>query len=186
MNLPHLREWLLRNKVDPAGVTNPRHAVLPSFRFRTNYLTASSLGAANVEPSRSKVVEGLLLTVTPDVVEALRVKEGHPRRYKETEVQVIDPKSGKFINAITYRVTMDYQLLFDIPVSTRYLSFVLEGAKAIPLSPDYQASLRSMLWAPKAIDSLAMIQRALLIQGNEEQFRRLRWLNWRDWRRFQA
>jgi len=186
LNLPHLRDWLRRCKVDPAGVTNPRHAVLPSYRFRTNYLTASSMGAANIEPSRGKVVEGLLLTISPEVQEALRAKEGHPRRYEETEVEVIDPKSGRFINAITYQVTLDHRLLFDVPVSNRYLRFVLEGAKAIPLSPDYQASLRSMLWAPKAIDSLAMIQRALLERGTEMPYRERRWLNRRDWRRFLA
>jgi len=186
MNLPHLRDWLRRCKVDPAGVTNPRHAVLPSYRFRTNYLTASSLGATNVEPCRGQFVEGLLLTITPEVREALRAKEGHPKRYEEVEVEVIDPKSGRFVKAITYQVTLDYRLLFDVPVSTRYLKLVLDGAQAIPLSPSYQARLRSMLWAPRRIDSLAMIQRALLLQGNKELSRRLRWLNWCDWRRFQA
>ena len=81
MNLVHLREWLRRFGVEPDGVSHPRLAILPGFRFRTNYLTSNSLGAANIEPGRTHQVEGVLLQVSPAALKALDLKEGHPHRY---------------------------------------------------------------------------------------------------------
>ena len=129
------------------------------------------------QPCRGKCVEGVLLSVTPDVVKALRAKEGHPTRYEEIDIEVIVPETGQTVKAITYRVSREYRLYCDVPVSGRYLRRVLNGANAIPLSHKYQTHLRSIL---NEMDSVAMIQRAVLMEGNVEAFRRLRWMNWCD------
>ncbi len=148
MNIEHLRKWLDRFCVPHEGVSNPRLAILPGFRLRTNYLTMASLGAANIEPCRGQQVEGVLLTVSPDVVAALDLKEGHPRRYRQTKVVVIVPPSGRTITAMTYRVTEEYQLPFDFPVSATYRNMVLSGAAEAGLSSGYQSHLRGMLTTP--------------------------------------
>lgn len=73
MNLPHFEAWLRRFGVQPDGMDSPRRVSRPDYRLRTNYLTSSSLGAANVEPSPGDAVEGLLLAISPEALEALGV-----------------------------------------------------------------------------------------------------------------
>ncbi len=148
MNIEHLREWLDRFGVPGDGVSNPRLAILPGFRLRTNYLTTTKKGAANIEPSRGQQVEGVLFTVSPDVVAALDLKEGHPRRYRQTKVEVIMPPSGRKITAMTYRVTEEHQLDFDMPVSEAYRNLVLSGAAEAGLSLAYQSRLKTILRIP--------------------------------------
>lgn len=152
MNLGHLRDWLRRFGVEPEGATNPRRVLLPDHRLRTNYLTASGWGAANVEPSCDDAVEGILLAISPEAREALRAKEGWPRRYEETIVEVILPSNGKTLPALTYRVTPEHRLPVDVPVSPRYRALILDGAKTARLSRGYQSHLRRMLRTPLMMD----------------------------------
>lgn len=153
MNLAHLHEWLERLDVPCLGARNPRRAILPGFRIRTNYLTTASLGAANIEPCRGEQVEGVLLQVWQNAVAALRAKEGCPRRYEEIDVEVIIPSMGRKIHAMTYRVTNDHQLPFDLPVSNGYRKLILDGARAARLSVSYQARLKRILRSPAMLDS---------------------------------
>lgn len=153
MNTDHLLEWLDRAGVPREEVSHPQRAILPGYRLRTNYLTTSSLGAANIEPCRGEQVEGLLLRISPAVRTVLRMKEGVSHRYEEINVEVIVPTSGNKIQAITYRVTRDHQLPFDLPVSARYRQLILDGAREARLSRDYQAHLKSMLKSPTSIES---------------------------------
>lgn len=148
MHLPHLREWLRRFGVEPDAVNDPRRVILPNHRIRTNYLTTSSLGAANIEPSRGEVVEGILLSISPDVQKALRAKEGWPRRYAEIDLEVIMPSTGKPVPAFTYQVTAEHRLPVDVQVSPRYRALILNGAKRAQLSRAYQSHLRAMLKTP--------------------------------------
>ncbi len=148
MNLPHLRHWLRRFGVEPEGVVHRHSVILPDFCMRTNYITTSGLGAANIEPCQGDAVEGILLSISPDVQEALRAKEGWPRRYHEVVVEVIDPSSRTTVQAVTYRVTPEHALPFDVPVSPRYRRLILKGAKTARLSSAYQSHLRAMLTTP--------------------------------------
>lgn len=145
MNLKHLRAFLHRFGVGPEGVSDPRHVILPDYRLRTNYLTTSGLGAANIEPCPGDAVEGVLLTITTDVQDALRAKEGWKHRYDETTVEVTLPSNGEMILALTYRVTPEHRLPHDAPVSPRYRSLILAGAQDAGLSAEYQEHLRRIL-----------------------------------------
>lgn len=148
MNLSHLHEWLRRFRVQPDDATNPRRVILPDHRLRTNYLTTSNIGAANIEPSSGDAVEGFLLTISPEAREALRAKEGWPHRYAEIGVEVVLPRSRKTIQAVTYQVTPQYRLPIDMPVSARYRALILDGATAAHLSAAYQSHLRAVLLTP--------------------------------------
>ena len=153
MNLSHLRDWLRRFGVEPEGVSNPRRVILPDHCLRTNSLTASGLGAANVESSPGDVVEGILLAISPEVLEALRAKEGWPHRYDEIAVEVVVPSGHRTSPALTYRVTPEHALPFDVPVSSRYRALILDGAKTARLSRAYQSHLRAMLKTPPMMDA---------------------------------
>jgi len=153
MCLVHLREWLCRFGVEPDGVSQPRHAILPGFRLRTNYLTSNALGAANIEPSRGQQVEGVLIKASPDALVSLDRKEGHPCRYNRINIEVMVPPSQELIKAVTYRVTEDHQLPFDLLVSTTYRDVVLAGAKEARLSEPYQEALKLILKSPMMFES---------------------------------
>ena len=149
MHLTHLQEWIAQFGVPAENVCNPRLAILPGFRFRTNYLTTASLGAANIEPCRDEQVEGVLLRVSPNAVEALRRKEGHPHRYKEVAVNVVLQPCGREVQAFTYIVAPRHRLPFDVPVSARYRDLVLTGAGQAGLSPVYRSHLAAILQVPR-------------------------------------
>ena len=153
MNLVHLGEWLCRFGVEPEGVSHPRLAILPRFRLRTNYLTSRNLGAANIEPCRGEQVEGVLLSISPAVRAVLRMKEGCPHRYEEINVEAFLPASQEVIQAITYRVTKNHQLPFDLPLAAAYRTLILDGAREARLSESYQAGLKSILKSPMLLES---------------------------------
>jgi len=133
-------------------VSRGRRAILADFRFRTNYLTTSGYGAANIEPCTGDVVEGVLLTISEDARLALRDKEGFPHRYDEIYVEVALPSNGEMILALTYRVTPEHRLAHDAPVSQRYRSLILGGAKAAQLSHTYQGHLHDILKTPLMVE----------------------------------
>ena len=149
MSLPHLREWLRRSGVQPDEVSNPRLAILPRFRIRTNYLTTTGLAAANIEPFPEEHIEGVLLAISTEAHKRLRMKEGNPHRYGEIEVEVIMPSSGERIQAFTYAVTINHRLPFDLPVSEGYRKLVLDGAQQAKLSRVYQTRLKTLMKTPK-------------------------------------
>ena len=147
LNIPHLTEYL-----DTHGVTQEdtelkaEHALLHNFRLRTNYFSGShGAGACNIEPEQAKCVEGVVMTITPAIQKILRVKEGHPHRYHETEVEVHTALTQAPVRALTYVVTPEYRLDVDLPVTARYRALILAGAKNFRLSESYQQSLRSQL-----------------------------------------
>jgi len=145
MNLKHLHDFFHRFGVEAEGVVNPRRVVLPDYRLRTNYLTTSGLGAANIAPRPGDAVEGILLTISPDAQDALRAKEGWKHRYDETIVEVTLPSNGETILAFTYQVTPEHRLSLDVAVSPKYRSLILAGAEEAGLSPEYQEHLRRIL-----------------------------------------
>ena len=63
--------------------------MLRGYRLRTNYFSqAHRAGAANIEPAKGHIVEGIVIEITPAVLDVLRIKEGWPRCYAEAEVLV--------------------------------------------------------------------------------------------------
>lgn len=153
IHLPVLRHYLRQHGCDPSGISNPRRAFLEGYRFRTNYLTCSLWGAANIEPDAHARVEGILMQVTPEVVECLRRKEGCPVRYDETTVAVRLPRSCHCIVAVTYRVTDEYSLPTDTLVHPTYRATILEGAQHWGFGRDYQKRLRRVLRTASEINA---------------------------------
>lgn len=149
INLAHLRSFPADQDVDSDDVKYPQHAVLPDYRFRTNYLsTVHGAGACNVEPCQEAAVEGVAMEITPTVVDAIRRKEGWSTRYREIEIAVEIASTGEVINAMTYIVTPEHRLSYDLPLSPDYRQLILKGAREFKFSQAYQEWLRVVLRPP--------------------------------------
>ncbi len=146
INLNHFTDYL-----DTHGVTldtdlHGQHALLHHFRLRTNYYASThGAGACNIESSKNECVEGVIITITPSIQDALRIKEGYPHRYEETEVIVHTAGTQEPVQAITYVVTPTHRLNVDLPVTAKYRALILNGAKHFKFSEDYQQSLNIKL-----------------------------------------
>ena len=83
---PHSAVWAAQRDTVNAHrfVPLPRAAGLCPMKTVARHKT----GAANIEESAHSHVEGVLYEVTPAIRNALRKKEGWPRRYRETNVAV--------------------------------------------------------------------------------------------------
>ena len=146
LNLVHFRAYLASHGIPPDDVENPRRAILPDHRLRTNYLSCvHRAGACNIEPVLGHAVEGVVMEISSTVRSALRVKEGWPVRYEETEVEVIVPPAKTSVIAFTYVVNPTHRLNRDQPVSGDYRRLVLGGARVAGLSAPYQTFLRRAL-----------------------------------------
>lgn len=84
------------------------------------------------------------MQITPDVLNALRLKEGYPFRYDEILVKV-RLRNGWKLDAFTYRVTPTMQEDTDLPVSDRYRKLILNGAQDWGFSTSYQEHLDTFL-----------------------------------------
>jgi hypothetical protein len=159
LSLAHLKAFLFSRGVPARHVQKPRLAILPDHRLRTNYFSwVHKAGACNVEPAKNHVVEGIVLKVTNAARWALRIKEGWPRCYEETEIQVVIPSDEAILTAFTFVVSPAHQLKRDQPVSNIYRQLILDGAKTAALSMSYQRSLRRRL--KPLPDGQACLQRA--------------------------
>ena len=146
LNLRHLQSWIAERGVGVDGVRDPLRAILDGFRLRTNYYsTGHDAGACNIERDSGDRVEGILLRVSASALEALRIKEGCPHHYVETNLHVFVPEVEGFVGAVTFVVHADRRLEYDLPVAEKYRQIVLGGAKAAGLTPKYQNRLKRIL-----------------------------------------
>ena len=146
INIPHLQAYLDTHGLTLDTELRGKHAVLHNFRLRTNYFAAShGAGACNIEPAPDHHVEGVVMKITPAVQGALRLKEGFPHRYAEIDIIVNTAATQAPVRAVTYVVTPEHRLDIDLPVTARYRSLILAGAKDLNFSKSYQQMLRRLL-----------------------------------------
>ncbi len=146
ISLDHLRSYLDTHGVTLDSEFGGEHALLHHYRLRTNYFAGTHLaGACNIEPAQGHHVEGVVMSITPAIQDALRLKEGVPLRYHEIEVNVHTAATQASVRAITYVVTLAHRLDVDLPVTARYRKLILDGAKAFGLTGMYQQRLRRVL-----------------------------------------
>ncbi len=146
MNVLYLKHYLEACGASPRGLGNQQRAILHGYRFRTNCLTESSGGAANIEPHEGSKVEGVIVEVSPEILKVLRDKEDWPDGYKEITVSVEVPALKRNdVPAFTYIVTQKYALPFDQPVSLDYRHIILAGAHRLGLSEAYCQHLEKQL-----------------------------------------
>ena len=152
LNLDHLTDYLGKHGVSVDTDFQAEHALLHNYRLRTNYFAAShGAGACNIEPAHDHRVEGVVMSITPAVQEVLRVKQGFPLRYHEIDVIVHTASTQASVRALTYVVTPTHRLDVDLPVTDRYRSLILAGAKHFGFSKSYQQELRGMLKAAPSL-----------------------------------
>ena len=146
INLSHLTDYLDTHGVTLDTELRGQRALLHDHRLRTNYFAGSHrAGACNIEPAPGHHVEGVIITITTAIQEILRVKEGHPRRYEEIEVEVHTASTQAPVRALTYVVTPTHRLDVDLPVTDRYRDLILAGAKHFDFSKSYQRELHQRL-----------------------------------------
>ncbi len=92
------------------------------------------------------------MQITNAARDAIRIKEGWPRRYEEVEMEVILPPSRQRINAITYVVSPKERFPFDLPVTAEYRGLILEAARDHAFSHEYQDLLTQVLQPLDAAD----------------------------------
>ena len=144
INLEHFSAYLAAHGVDPDNVANCRHATLLDYRLRSNYYAAAHrAGACNIEYAKNEMVEGVVMTITPSVREALRLKEGWPTCYEEVEIAVMTEDAE--MSAFTYIVNAGRRLDVDLPVARYYRDYILSGAKRWGFSAAYQDHLQHLL-----------------------------------------
>ena len=146
VNLDHFTDYLSTHGVTIDTELQAEAARLEGYALRTNYFAGSHrAGACNIEPAPGHHVEGVIITITTAIQEILRVKEGHPRRYEEIEVEVHTASTQAPVRVLTYVVTPTHRLDVDLPVTARYRALILAGAKHFRFSKSYQEELRSRL-----------------------------------------
>lgn len=150
MNLRHLLEWCQLDTVFLDTELKPQRAVLPGFRFRTNYVSSAGGGAANIEQSKGSCVEGVVLSIPIPMLHLIRRKEGFPFRYREVLVRVKDETTGQCHLALTYQVAPRHRRDLDVQVCESYRNTILVGAMSHRLSREYQKMLRSIRTKAKA------------------------------------
>ena len=145
-NILYFTHYLEACGTSPAGLRNEQHAILHGYRFRTNCLTESSGGAANIEPHEGARVEGVAMEIAPEILKVLRDKEDYPAGYREITVAVEVPAwKRKDVEAFTYVVTRKFELPFDQPVSIEYRHLIMAGAQQFKFSESYREYLGEKL-----------------------------------------
>ena len=158
LNLDHLTAYLDTPDVKLDTELVGQHGFLHNFHLRTNYYASSHrAGACNIEPAHNHHVEGVLWIITQPMRDALRVKEGYPRCYQETEVIVHTASTQEPVRAITYVVSPKHRLDVDLPVTERYREFVLNGAKQFKLTRKYQKMLNDLLQVAPSLKILSSV-----------------------------
>jgi len=158
VNRNHIVEYLDTLGVKLDTELDGEHALLQNFHIRTNYFAGSHrAGACNIEPAQDHRVEGVLWTITPAIQDVLRIKEGFPRCYEETEVIVHTASTQEPVRAITYIVSPKHCLDVDLPVTARYRDFVLNGATEFKFTKEYQKQLRQLLQIAPSLTILASV-----------------------------
>ena len=155
LHVTHFRDYLDTHGVTLDTELGGQHALLHNFRLRTNYYSNShGAGACNIEPAPDHHVEGVVMAITPAIRDALRVKEGCPHRYEEIDVIVHTAATQEHVRAVTYVVTPMHRLDDDLPVTERYRSLILAGAKDFDFSESYQQMLRRLLRASPSLPKM--------------------------------
>ena len=92
INLTHLRAFIKIFGDNRTEITESRRAILRGYRLRTNhYSSLHGAGACNIEPLPSDHVEGVVITITDDVLRLLREKEGASVVYQEIDIKWESP-----------------------------------------------------------------------------------------------
>ena len=149
-DLDRAKECLGTHGVGSAVVQGAERVRLDDYQLRTNSFASSpNAGACYIEPDPGSYVVGVLMIINEAVRDALRVKEGYPRRYTELDVHVFSRKAKRPLRALTYVVTPEHRLDTDLPVTARYREIILAGARAVEFTQEYQDDLcRKLKIAP--------------------------------------
>lgn len=84
------------------------------------------------------------MTITPEILDKLRFKEGCPGVYEEIDIN-LELTRGRGLSAFTYIINPKMALQDDFGVTANYRRLILAGAKKFNFSPQYQEALRQEL-----------------------------------------
>ncbi len=93
----------------------------------------------------SDCVEGVAMSITPEIQAVLRAKEGCQNCYLESECVLDQETARDNLPALTYVVHPTRRLDVDLPVTAEYRQLILDGAKQFNFTEWYQEVLRRTL-----------------------------------------
>lgn len=127
-----------------AEPSDPIKGLLPAHHLRFNKRGLDGSAKANIESDatgdQSACVWGVLYTITPLGLDALRPFEGYPHEYEEREVAVQTESDTR--RAITYFACRDFIVEDRLPYDW-YLQHVIRGAQHFDLPKDYIQRLQT-------------------------------------------
>ncbi|MCS7139423.1 MAG: gamma-glutamylcyclotransferase [Candidatus Nezhaarchaeota archaeon] len=119
--------------------------ILPGYKisFHKHPGPKVGVGYATIHPAVKEWVEGVLYLITVDQLIRLDEIEGVPaNHYKHEDVDVWCIEQARWIKAVTYvAVKVDETLRPD----KRYLTQIIEGAKAVGLSREWIGKLEELM-----------------------------------------
>ena len=145
MDKEDLDAWSKDKGLPDVTFRNASPARLTGYRLCFNYFsTGRGGGAANIMKSSNDSVYGLLVKIGDSELEAIRIKEGHPRYYYEICVD-IEKLDGTVVKDVkTYKVVKDREKPDHQPPTRYYLQLIIKNARKYGFPSEYIAFLESI------------------------------------------
>lgn len=144
MNEEDLGRWCREHGYQPIMFKSARRAILEAHELVFNYYSPSrGGGAANIEPSQSGYVEGVLFGICEDDIYKIDRKEGCPCYYQRSYVTVQLENGSAVSDVVTYKVVEARKGGPHEP-TREYMDIVIKGAQKHGLSPGYIRKLSSI------------------------------------------
>jgi gamma-glutamylcyclotransferase (GGCT)/AIG2-like uncharacterized protein YtfP len=117
-------------------------AMIPNWEVQFNYYSRNyGGGCTGIEPALNKLVRGAVYEIPPDEMEHLDTVEGVPNGTYYRHLIMVVSEAGELMLAHVYRTTNPRG---PFKPTRRYLRYMVDGAKALGLPPEYVAQFEDV------------------------------------------
>lgn len=148
MDQNDLDRWCTSKSRPLINPTMKQVAWLKGYKLCFNYYSKNRHGgAANIMVSNQDSVWGILMEITEEELDTIRVKEGYKKNdekgssYLEIKVDVENLDRVLYKNVITYQVAKENQKSNHQPPTKEYLDLIINNARINKFPPEYIAKL---------------------------------------------
>lgn len=130
LNLDDLKKWCKKSGQPlPVVAVSGIQAMLPDYSLIFNmYYSGRKGGVLNIQKCTGQATPGVLYETLPNGLISLDIKENVPIHYNR-EIVTVYTKSGKAIDAVTYKIVPEKEENHFIQPSEEYANIVLKGSK---------------------------------------------------------
>lgn len=130
MDIDDLSRWCAEKSHPLPVLLNTQPAILKGYRLDFNYYSGSrKSGAANIMPSASNSVYGLVSEVTEDSLAIISKKEGAPSYYEKITVTLESFTGTPLHDVVTFKAAKAREKSSFQPPSRYYLDLILDNAR---------------------------------------------------------